>query len=120
MSAPFEPGPDPGGDPTLPPPAAPAATEISAPCIVHCKGPCGRILYQGGRIGDDAQIEGLPFDDGQELATDYADAACEFEGCPNTTTAVEAAKAQQPEAMAERIRQLETALARLLSQKDVG
>lgn len=86
---------------------------------VVCKGPCQRIIWEGGRI-QDGQVVDLPFEDGQELLTAFADESCPVGGrvgdCPNTTDAVEERDEQRP----ARLRQLvKAAQARLPSSRSL-
>jgi len=97
------------------------------PCSVNCH-TCGKNVWTGGAVSDDPdrQIIGLPFgkveisDDvtvdlghAQDLLTLWADANCTREDCVHTTGAREAARARDPDVMAERIAQLEALVAEL-------
>lgn len=111
MTAP-DPGVDPGDTPQRQVAAAPVVPRTTAPCTVHCKGPCGQIVWQGGTITADGQITGCP-EDGQVVLTEYANAKCRLTDCPNTTAAVEAQKAQQPAAMAAKLKSQDKEIADL-------
>lgn len=58
---------------------------------------CQRTVWQGGRT-EGGQVIDLPFTDGQELLTTFADTSCPLGGvgCPNTTAGRLAARELQP------------------------
>ena len=92
---------------------------MTSPASVVCPGPCGRVIFQGGTVRDGEIV--LPFEDGQRLLTDFANASCpvggEANGCPNTTPAVEERAEQQP----ARLRQVvKAAQARLPRSKSLA
>lgn len=82
---------------------------------VVCQGPCQHAVWEGGRI-EDGQVVGLPFEDGQELLTAFADESCPAGGaaggCPNVTTAVEEREEQRPARLQQLIRAAQARLPR--------
>ena len=72
---------------------------MSSPATVQCRGPCRRVVFSGGRSGPDG-VEGLPYTDGQQVLTDYADSSCPVGGlvggCPNTREAQAEADLDRP------------------------
>lgn len=83
---------------------------------VVCRGPCGRVLFTGGRVDDTGQVVDLPFTDGQELLTAFADSSCPVggtaAGCPNTTEAQAVTAEEQPRQLRQLIRAAQARLPR--------
>jgi hypothetical protein len=80
-------------------------------CSVNCY-TCGRCVWEGGRHQRGELID-VPFEDGQEALTAYADAHCTRTDCPHTTVSVAAAAAQRPEVLAQQVAELRAQLAAL-------
>lgn len=87
---------------------------MSHPCVVNCY-TCGQCVWEGGQHTTDG-ITGLPFEDGQELLTAYADAHCTRDTCPHTTHAVAAEAAQSPGGLAAQLADLRVQFAILKEQ----
>ena len=67
---------------------------------------CRHTLWEGGELDEQGQITGLPFTDGQELLSPFAESSCPIggtaAGCPNTIVALTNAAEERP----NRLRQL--------------
>lgn len=89
---------------------------MTGPAAVACRGPCAQVIYRGGRVGDDGQVTDLPFTDGQDLLTDFADSACPVggtaAGCPNTTEARAITAEEQPRQLRQLIKAAQARLPR--------
>jgi hypothetical protein len=85
------------------------------PATVICPGPCGRLLFEGGQAGPEGQVI-LPFADGQQLLTDFAETSCPVGGtgggCPNTTEALQNRTDERPDRLRQLIRAAQTRLPR--------
>lgn len=108
---------------------------MNNPCSVNCH-TCGHCVWSGGEYTAGAEeIVGLPFGametrdvvtgtvrgvdlgDAQDLLTLWADANCTRADCVHTTAAREAARARDPELMAQRITELEALIAELAGDR---
>lgn len=91
----------------LPDGSAPDPPVTTHPATVVCRGPCGRVLFEGGQRDDNGDI-GLPFEDGETLLRDFADSSCPIggtaNGCPNTTEALEVKAEERPDRLRQLIR----------------
>lgn len=83
-------------------------------CSVNCY-TCGRCVWEGGRY-DRGELVDVPFEDGKEALTAYADAHCTRVACPHTTHAVTEAAAHSPEGLVAQLVDLRAQFAALKEQ----
>lgn len=89
---------------------------------IQCRGPCKRVLYQGGEIGSGGPV-GLPFADGEQILKDFADSACPIggtaNGCPSTTESMAVRDEEQPPRLRQLVKAAKTRLDTLDGRADL-